>query len=270
METKTCSKCCAQKPATPDHFPVKNKTLKSGERRQYLYSACSDCGREREKLRIQLSRKYAPQKHRDQRKRLRSTPEGRAKRLASERDRRARREGFQSHAEKIESQQRCDALNRLAGAITRLAKARKKSTQPTPWNALGITSGEKYRLRYRLDAEFNLKERLRRQITKRAKRDGVADMMRVSLRRGRESNAVLRLVGYTIAELKTHLERQFTDGMTWKRFIAGDIHIDHITPQADFDLQDDYDWRACWSLGNLRPLWGNDNLAKSSAKHFLL
>ena len=125
-------------------------------------------------------------------------------------------------------------------------------------------------MRYRLDPEFNLQQRMRRQLTKRAKRDGVAELMRGAIRRGGESNAVQARLGYTIAELRAHLERQFLPGMSWERFIAGEIHIDHITPQAAFDLQNDDDWRACWSLGNLRPLWAADNLAKSDQQHFLI
>ncbi|ARK86054.1 hypothetical protein BOC42_00350 [Burkholderia pseudomallei] len=69
--------------------------------------------------------------------------------------------------------------------------------------------------------------------------------------------------GYTIAALKTHLERQFKDGMDWSAFMRGEIHIDHIKPQRLFDLSDIDEVRACWSLTNLRPLWARDNLTKS-------
>lgn len=42
----------------------------------------------------------------------------------------------------------------------------------------------------------------------------------------------------------------------------GEIHIDHIIPKAAFDLSDFDQWRICWGLPNLRPLWAKDNLEK--------
>jgi hypothetical protein len=89
-------------------------------------------------------------------------------------------------------------------------------------------------------------------------------------RRNGTSNRVEELCGYSIAELRQHIERQFTKGMTWDRFMSGEIHIDHIVPQKSFDLQDDTEWRACWSLTNLRPMWAKDNLEKRDRVLYLL
>lgn len=127
----------------------------------------------------------------------------------------------------------------------------------------GMTAAEQYRDRYNNDIEFQIKERVRRQQNKALKHDGVGELIRGAIRRDGKSNRVQQLLGYTIAELKQHLENQFTDGMTWDAFRDGDIHIDHIIPQAAFDLSDDEQWRKCWSLDNLQPLWSHDNLAKS-------
>jgi hypothetical protein len=73
----------------------------------------------------------------------------------------------------------------------------------------------------------------------------------------------LSLVGYTIAELKRHIERQFIKGMTWANM--GEWHIDHIIPVASFSYQsvDDPEFRICWGLTNLRPMWAEENRAKS-------
>lgn len=203
------------------------------------------------------------------RRELRSTAEGRAKRNAVARKSRARQAGFRSYEDRLEQKQRTAALKSLAASLKAAAKL-VAALQRQPWQEPGLSSAQVYRLRYRLDPEFNLKERMRRQVTKRLKRDGIATVMREAIRRGGESNAVQRALGYTIADLAAHLERQFTPGMTWDRFKSGEIHIDHITPQADFDLSDESEWSACWSLGNLRPLWDEDNIAKSAQKHFLL
>ena len=99
---------------------------------------------------------------------------------------------------------------------------------------------------------------------------GVGDLIRGALCRAGESNAVVNLLGYTIADLRSHLERQFTKGMTWERFSKGEIHIDHITPQSAFDLTNPDEWRKCWCLSNLRPLWAKENIAKSNKQIFLI
>ncbi len=71
-------------------------------------------------------------------------------------------------------------------------------------------------------------------------------------------------VDYTIDDLVQHLELQFTEGMTWEKFIKGEIHIDHIVPKSSFvfDSPDDEQFKKCWSLSNLQPLWAIDNLRK--------
>lgn len=77
-------------------------------------------------------------------------------------------------------------------------------------------------------------------------------------------------IGYTVEQLVAHVERQFLPGMTWENY--GDWHLDHILPNASFDYlsMDDPEFRACWTLSNLRPLWKADNLRKSSARVTLL
>lgn len=130
-----------------------------------------------------------------------------------------------------------------------------------PW--CGLSDSEAYRVQYRLDPEFRTRELLRRQVSKKAKRDGVAELIRGALRRDGKSPAVQSMFGYTIAELWAHLEAQFTAGMSRDAYMQGLIHIDHIIPQSAFDMQDDEQFRECWSLSNLRPLWARDNLTKS-------
>lgn len=68
------------------------------------------------------------------------------------------------------------------------------------------------------------------------------------------------LLGYTVDELVQHLEAYFADGITWGN--RGEWHIDHIVPQAVFRFEDEDELRVCWSLANLRPMWGHDNQTK--------
>lgn len=70
------------------------------------------------------------------------------------------------------------------------------------------------------------------------------------------------IVGFTLSELMTHLERRFMPGMTWANF--GQWEIDHIRPKSSFDFssRNDEACRACWALENLQPLWMSDNRRK--------
>lgn len=72
------------------------------------------------------------------------------------------------------------------------------------------------------------------------------------------------LLGYTREELISHIEKQFTKGMNWEKFLSGEIHIDHIIPVAHMKPErfDSDEFKACWSLPNLRPMWAADNLSK--------
>lgn len=79
------------------------------------------------------------------------------------------------------------------------------------------------------------------------------------------------LVGYTIDHLRQHLERQFLKGMTWANY--GPVwHVDHIQPRASFIFAsaEDPDFRACWALSNLQPLWAEDNRLKRDKRLHLL
>jgi hypothetical protein len=75
-----------------------------------------------------------------------------------------------------------------------------------------------------------------------------------------------QLVGYTIGDLKKHIENNFTAGMSWDEFNKGNIHIDHIIPLSAFcyNSPQDRDFRKAWSLDNLQPLWKIDNIRKSN------
>lgn len=75
---------------------------------------------------------------------------------------------------------------------------------------------------------------------------------------------VFDILGYSIKDLMSHLEAQFKEGMSWTNY--GQWHIDHIIPICSFNIQskNDQQFKECWSLKNLRPLWKEENLIKSS------
>jgi hypothetical protein len=78
-----------------------------------------------------------------------------------------------------------------------------------------------------------------------------------------KNNTTFELLPFTKEELVEHLESQFTDGMSWDRF--NEIHIDHIRPVSSFNYTttECEDFKKCWALNNLQPLWAKDNIMKS-------
>jgi hypothetical protein len=70
------------------------------------------------------------------------------------------------------------------------------------------------------------------------------------------------ILKYTPEELISHLEKQFTDSMTWENY--GEWHVDHRIPISSFNFEsvDDDSFIKCWSLENLQPMWGKENITK--------
>jgi len=52
--------------------------------------------------------------------------------------------------------------------------------------------------------------------------------------------------------------------MTWDNY--GKWHIDHIVPIKvhNFSKVEDEDFKRCWALKNLQPLWGYENISKGA------
>lgn len=58
--------------------------------------------------------------------------------------------------------------------------------------------------------------------------------IRSALRGGKRRCNWERILGYSRHGLRQHLEAQFTAGMTWEKFLAGEIDIDHVRPRMTF------------------------------------
>lgn len=69
-------------------------------------------------------------------------------------------------------------------------------------------------------------------------------------------------LGYTSQELYDHLNGLLKDGMTWENY--GQWHVDHRLPITSFNFKsvDDDEFKKCWSLSNLQPMWGDENIRK--------
>ena len=86
--------------------------------------------------------------------------------------------------------------------------------------------------------------------------------MNSALKENWKSGHTLDLLGCSVDEFKTHIESQFTEGMTWDNHTRTGWHIDHILPCASFDLSIPAQQYKCFHYTNLQPLWATENLSK--------
>jgi len=159
----------------------------------------------------------------------------------------------------------------------------KCSEYSKTWNRKNITSRKKYQREnkdiykkaWKKWAEKNPEKR--RKITLRAQRKRrLIPKNRINKN---ISNAILRtlkgiknktpwetIVGYTLEDLINHLEKQFAKGMNWNNHGNKGWHIDHIIPISlwQYESYNDREFKQCWSLANLQPLWAKDNMSKGN------
>src|SRR3546814_16300627 len=71
------------------------------------------------------------------------------------------------------------------------------------------------------------------------------------------------LLGYSAADLRAHLERQFLKGMSWVNM--SEWHIDPNDPFSRFTITDPDapELLRAWPLTTLRPLWAKHSSSKA-------
>lgn len=104
--------------------------------------------------------------------------------------------------------------------------------------------------RFKNDPEFRLSRNIRSRLYEFLK-----------FRKIIKRNTTEEIVGCTKEFLKEHIEKQFTEGMTWD-LIGKHIHIDHIIPLSSAKTEEEI-YQLC-HYTNLQPLWAEDNLKKSN------
>lgn len=72
------------------------------------------------------------------------------------------------------------------------------------------------------------------------------------------------LVGLNLKQFKEHLEKQFTEKMSWSNRGVKGWHIDHIIPSCMFDPFNEEELLKCYHYTNQQPLWCTDNMEKSN------
>ena len=89
--------------------------------------------------------------------------------------------------------------------------------------------------------------------------------IRLALRKSKKGMSWEKLVKYTVNDLFDSFSKLFIDDMNWDKFINGEIEIDHIIPKKFFHYSSptDEEFKKCWALSNLRPMWASENSRKS-------
>lgn len=125
-----------------------------------------------------------------------------------------------------------------------------------------------YYKQYRGDNKEAILKTKRKYQNKRLKTDPqfrlnriISGGIRHSLENGKDGRHWEDIVGYTITELKNHLESLWEPWMNWENHGPYDPsgpktwQIDHIIPKSMFDFKsyEDEEFKLCWSLRNLQP-----------------
>lgn len=104
---------------------------------------------------------------------------------------------------------------------------------------------------------------IKKRSTIRGRLDGrMSSGIGIALRGSKNGQHWEDLVGYTLDDLKKRLESKFVDGMSWENMSRW--HVDHVAPKVRFHYKNanDPEFRICWGLENLQPLWAQDNRLK--------
>jgi hypothetical protein len=92
-------------------------------------------------------------------------------------------------------------------------------------------------------------------------RNNFGRQIRTSLKGGKNGLGWETILGYTLNDLKNHLESLFRDGISWNNY--GEWHIDHCIPISWFENN----WAGvikAFELVNLQPVWAKYNLSKGN------
>ena len=123
---------------------------------------------------------------------------------------------------------------------------------------INIYKSEWVKKRCREDPAFRLRMRVS-QAVRLALKSATAG-------KGVKNGSTFDYLPYTSQQLKEHIESQFQEGMSWDNWGNGEDcwHLDHIYPQSKliYDTLDHPNFKKCWALENLQPLWAIDNLKK--------
>lgn len=265
---RTCTKCGEAKTLEGFH---RRKGLKYGHNSVCKACTLSHYQANKESVLEAARRSYAA---REEAKRLVRESE-RAKRLAAPHKRCACCSAVKDKSEFAVSRNNadgryayCKECHSVKSRIIRRANPEKVSARNIKWQRDNPEKAKAKQDRWNKTEKGKATRKARRELPQHRIHTAIASSLRRKMRKnGRGSFDIL---GYSIAELRAHLERQFLNGMTWENY--GAWEIDHIQPLASFKITGPscHEVRRAWGLPNLRPLWAEDNLRKRDKLLFLL
>ena len=226
---KKCTKCGEEKPATPEYFHA-YKRSPDGRRSVCIVCRAKDNAEHNEERTAKKREHYAKNKERL----LAITRESYLKHAEQRRE----------YARKKHWENRDRNLKRMQANWDENRDILNKKRRPKANN--------RFRELYGNDLAFTLKHRTKA-------------LIRRTLRFNKKKDGKMKdILGFTVDELRQHIESQFSDGMNWDKFLNGEIHLDHKIPIIFFKPQsvDDPAFKECWALSNLQPLWARENLSK--------
>jgi hypothetical protein len=243
METKKCSKCGEVKSVS--EFS-KDKSRKDGSCNQ-CKSCVNQYYQDHKEERKQYNKQYY-QDHREERKQYKQDHKEKIKQYDKQyyQDRREeKKQYYQDHREerKQYKQDHKEKIKQYDKQYYQDHREEKKQYRRQYENK-----------KYKTDTTFRLRYIISRAISK-------------SIKNNKNGYHWEDLVGYTLDDLKQHLEKQFKDGMSWDNHGYDGWHIDHVIPQSWFKFKsyDDPEFKQCWALCNLQPLWAEENIRKHNS-----
>jgi hypothetical protein len=248
-----CKSCIRQRSKTPearkrvsDYYERNRERVKSAARASYQRHKGKRVAQKaiyreknRERIRQWFKQKYA------------EDPEHWAK------VRRMNRESYERHAEKRRKYRR----EYVRKFVDKVRESARKAREKRYLSGKSQVAQREYFEKNRDKLCAYVRDRRRTNINA-----NIASKLRIRmnsvLRYNKKSKATEQLLGCSVSEFAVRFQSQFEEGMTWEKFLAGEIHIDHIVPCALFDLSLPDEQAECFHFSNLQPLWATDNLRK--------
>ena len=264
METKICGKCGEEKPFTLEFFSERSDTKR-------LRSECKVCRREYQrqyhKKNYEENKERYMEKAKEWYKENRERKQEKCKEWYKENKDAHKENGRKWYEENKERRlEKCKEWHK-----NNLGKASEYSKRWRDTNREKAQASQ--RDYYKRNKEKRLayhKEYIRTNINA-----NIAKKLRVRVwqalkGRATPSSSTLEVLGCSIETLKKQFTSQFREGMTWEKFMSGEIHIDHIIPCSSFNLEDPEEQKRCFHCTNLQPLWAEDNLKKSAKLDYVI
>lgn len=133
------------------------------------------------------------------------------------------------------------------------------------WYQQNRKENTEYRNRQREYQRKYLRERLQKDIRFRLN-NNISAAISQSLKGNKNGHHWENLINCTLDKLKICMEKKWTEGMTWDNYGRDGWVIDHIIPISAFNFSspEHIDFKKCWALSNLQPMWADENRCKSN------